>query len=328
MHFDVFNGDADGICALHQLRLAAPMAARLVTGPKHDIGLLSPAAAHRGDTVTVLDISLDTNRAALLALLERGVEVEYFDHHFAGAIPSHRALVAHIDPAPDVCTSMLVDRHLSGRHRLWAIVAAFGDNLASAALGLAQSCGLSAAQAAQLRELGESMNHNAYGDTEADLIVPPAALYAALRPYSSPFDFIAAEPLVSALSDARRADIETARKWPPATVMPCGTLHILPDARWARRVRGTLANELANAAPNLAHAVLTTDARGDYAVSVRAPLAAPHGADRLCQAFAGGGRVAAAAIDVLAHDRLDEFKRAFERAFCAAGCPAPKQDAP
>jgi hypothetical protein len=30
MYFDVFNGDADGLCALHQLSLAEPRAARLV----------------------------------------------------------------------------------------------------------------------------------------------------------------------------------------------------------------------------------------------------------------------------------------------------------
>ena len=34
MHIDVFNGDADGICALIQLRLVSPMAAHLVTGVK------------------------------------------------------------------------------------------------------------------------------------------------------------------------------------------------------------------------------------------------------------------------------------------------------
>jgi hypothetical protein len=40
-HCDVFNGDADGICALHQLRLAAPMPATLVTGPKHDVDFIA-----------------------------------------------------------------------------------------------------------------------------------------------------------------------------------------------------------------------------------------------------------------------------------------------
>ncbi|HZV66950.1 MAG TPA: hypothetical protein VFG03_18780, partial [Telluria sp.] len=38
--YDVFNGDADGICALHQLRLAQPAETRLITGVKRDIALL------------------------------------------------------------------------------------------------------------------------------------------------------------------------------------------------------------------------------------------------------------------------------------------------
>ncbi len=38
--FDVFNGDADGICALLQLRLANPLESILVTGVKRDIRLL------------------------------------------------------------------------------------------------------------------------------------------------------------------------------------------------------------------------------------------------------------------------------------------------
>ena len=44
---DVFNGDADGLCALHQLRLAEPLAdAQLVTGVKRDIALLDPNTRH------------------------------------------------------------------------------------------------------------------------------------------------------------------------------------------------------------------------------------------------------------------------------------------
>jgi len=47
--FDVFNGDADGICALHQLRLAEPRAADLITGVKRDIALLKRVPAGAGD---------------------------------------------------------------------------------------------------------------------------------------------------------------------------------------------------------------------------------------------------------------------------------------
>ena len=38
--YDVFNGDADGICALVQLRHAEPRNAQLITGVKRDISLL------------------------------------------------------------------------------------------------------------------------------------------------------------------------------------------------------------------------------------------------------------------------------------------------
>src|ERR1700757_2170609 len=98
MHFDAFNGDADGICALHQLRLAEPKPSFLITGVKRDIALLRRVTAEAGDSVTALDISLDANRSALIALLGRGVRVEYFDHHFAGDLPAHSNLAAVIDP--------------------------------------------------------------------------------------------------------------------------------------------------------------------------------------------------------------------------------------
>ena len=55
-YFDVFNGDADGICALHQLRLAEPRSSRLITGTKREIKLLDRVQAHPRDEVTVLDI--------------------------------------------------------------------------------------------------------------------------------------------------------------------------------------------------------------------------------------------------------------------------------
>ena len=43
--YDIFNGDADGICALHQLRLADPCDARLITGVKREIDLVSRCSA-------------------------------------------------------------------------------------------------------------------------------------------------------------------------------------------------------------------------------------------------------------------------------------------
>lgn len=70
--FDIFNGDADGICALHQLRLAQPADAILISGAKREVTLLRHAHAQMRDRVSVLDISLDSNRDSLTALLDRG----------------------------------------------------------------------------------------------------------------------------------------------------------------------------------------------------------------------------------------------------------------
>ncbi len=92
-YYDIFNGDADGICALQQLRLVEPVGGVCITSVKRDIALLERVEAAAGDDVTALDISLDTNRAGLDKLLARGARVRYFDHHFAGEIPNHLSLV-------------------------------------------------------------------------------------------------------------------------------------------------------------------------------------------------------------------------------------------
>ena len=94
IHFDVFNGDADGICALTQLRNAQPREAQLVTGVKRDINLLERVDASEGSQVTVLDVSLDKNREGLQRALAAGADVFYCDHHFAGDIPDSQNLQA------------------------------------------------------------------------------------------------------------------------------------------------------------------------------------------------------------------------------------------
>jgi len=315
-HFDIFNGDADGICALLQLRLAAPMDAILVTGAKRDVALLDRVGGESGDSATVLDISLAVNRSSLQRLLDRGVAIQYFDHHYAGEIPVHPGLEAHIDPDPLVCTGILVDRHLRGRHRIWAVVAAFGDNLTAAARDLASSLALTAQQVPPLRDLGDCLTYNAYGVGVDDAIVHPAELFRMLLRRADPFRFMATDAAFAAIDAARRRDLDLARRTRPAQALPRARVYVLPDAAWARRVRGIYSNELANAEPGLAHALLTAHADGGFAVSVRAPLANASGADALCRRFpGGGGRAAAAGIDHLPQERLDEFVQALGEAF-------------
>ncbi len=315
-YYDVFNGDADGICALHQLRLADPLDSTLVTGLKRDIALLQSVPASDGDVVTVLDLSLDRNREALAALLERGVVVHYFDHHFAGTIPSHPGLLTVIDDSGRTCTSALIDRYLRGRFRIWAVVGAFGDSLDDLAAELALPLGLDAQRLEHLRELGTNLNYSAYGQSEADVLVPPPQLYRIVSHYADPFELIANEPLLERLADERRNDIERALAAKSLRATACADAWLLPDAAWSRRVSGTFANRLVLQAPHRAHAVLTPLGGDGYVVSVRAPRGQGPSAAEFCRRFpTGGGRMSAAGIDRLEAARLDGFLEAFGEAW-------------
>jgi hypothetical protein len=314
-YFDVFNGDADGLCALHQLRLAQPRDATLVTGTKRDIALLAQVVASAGDAVTVLDLSMAVNHTALLALLEHGVTVQYIDHHDAGVIPTHPCLDAIIRTTAVDCTALMVDDLLQGAFRRWALVGAFGDNLASEAMRLGTELGLSDHQLSRLKRLGEALNYNAYGDSEEDLIVHPARLYQQVHRYTDPFDFLEAEPVFDTIETQCRHDLSQAQDVAPLALTETAHVVLLPDSNASRRVRGLLANRLVSDDTTRAQAVLTHDRYGGYTVSVRAPLSGPLSSKRaanFCAEFAhGGGRGLAAGINQLPRQALAKFIERF-----------------
>ena len=316
--FDVYNGDADGICALTQLRLAEPRAAQLVTGVKRDIELLDKVTAQAGDRLTVLDVSLDKNREGLQRVLAAGAEVLYVDHHYAGEIPQSPQLTALINEAADVCTSLLVNGRLQNRYAAWAVVGAFGDNLSQSAEMIARPLGLSVAALRQLEELGTYMNYNGYGECVEDLHFTPEALFRLVSVHESPLQFIqTGREHFEKLADGYHSDMSRAAgtKAEP-TSNERAALFILPDAAWARRVSGVYSNDLTNLHPDRAHAVLTEKADGCYLVSVRAPLNRKKGADELCRGFpTGGGRAAAAGINALPAAQLAAFAQAFKQQF-------------
>lgn len=311
--YDVFNGDADGICALAQLRNAEPRDSVLVTGVKRDIALLERVEAQAGDRVTVLDVSLDKNRTGLQRALAAGASVFYVDHHFAGDIPDSGDLTAVINTAADVCTSILVNGHLRGQFVEWAITGAFGDNLRTSAQALAAPLTLSEQQLTTLENLGIYINYNGYGSNLEDLHFTPDALYQRVSRYASPFHFIDdSRDDFARLENGYRDDMAAAADVQPEFVNDNVAAYLLPNAAWARRVSGVYSNDLANGTPARAHAVLTEKANGNYLISVRAPLDNKTGADELCRRFpTGGGRAAAAGVNDLPADQLQAFIDAF-----------------
>lgn len=313
--YDIFNGDADGICALHQLRLAEPRDAELVTGVKRDIELLARVEPRPGDEITVLDVSLETNRGPLMRMLEAGVRCRYFDHHFAGAVPSHPLLDAHIDTSPSVCTSLIVDRYLRGKHRAWAVVAAFGDNLPESALAAAADLHVSAHDLELLRELGECLNYNAYGESVEDLHFHPAELYRRLRHSADPLVFAARAPEFDLLRRAYAGDLEQARTLPVLQRGEGCIAVFMPDEAWCRRVAGAFANDLSLRHPARAVALLVRR-QGGYRVSLRAPQNAAQGIQHLARQFdSGSGRERAAGIQFLPEQDVERLLELIERTY-------------
>ena len=310
MHYDVFNGDADGICSLLQLRLEQPLVSTRITGIKRDIALLERAPAEPGDAVTVLDISMIKNSNALRQLLDKGVVVDYIDHHAAGEIPDHPNLTATISEAPEVCTALLVNGRLRSARVEWAIAGAFGDNLDEPAQRLADKSGFQGSHIAALKELGVCINYNGYGLSLDDLHFHPNVLYESLFEAERPQAFLDS-PTFRQLQQGYQQDLAASAALTPVVDEPAFAVYQLPDATWARRVSGVFSNDLVRAFPRRAHAVLTERDDGSFLVSVRAPFDRRTGAETVCSQFeTGGGRQAAAGIDRLPADELGRLVNA------------------
>ncbi|RBP51633.1 DHH family phosphoesterase [Arenicella xantha] len=308
-YIDCFNGDADGICALTQLRLHQPVDSLLVTGVKRDIKLLERVSAEQADLVTVLDISLDKNRAELDRVLGQGAQVFYCDHHYAGDLPEHHNLTTLINTAPDVCTSLLINHRLKGRFLEWAVVGTFGDNLSRAASALAKPLSLSDKDLNLLQNLGIYLNYNGYGASLDDLYFDPAELFKRTSQYRSAFEFMRDDvDTYATLEQGYHSDMAKAAQLEPEHQTADAAVYVLPCEAWARRVSGVFSNDLANKHENRAHAVLTERSDGDFLVSVRAPMSKKRGADVVCRQFdTGGGRAAAAGINQLAAADVAKF---------------------
>lgn len=315
-YYDVFNGDADGICALHQLRMAEPRQSILITGVKRDIKLLDKIKNVNEAVITVFDVSLDTNRSALEKLLNQGCKVTYIDHHFAGEIPRSANLETHIDADPEICTSLIVDILLKGRFRAWAVAAAFGDNQHASAKKAAASLSLTEKEVGSLRELGELLNYNGYGATVEDLHIAPDKLYKALHPYEDPLIFFNESSVLGRLRSGYKDDMDKGMQFAPVKQSKAGRIFRFPHEPWARRVAGVFINQRARERADLAHALLIDLGNGAYMVSVRAPFNRKQGADELCRMFpTGGGRAAGAGINSLPGEKIDTFFDNFDRIF-------------
>ena len=317
MHYDIFNGDADGIFALHQYRLVHPQVdAKIITGVKRDIKLLRQLENIKNSKLTVFDVSLDSNREPLTKILAAENNVLYFDHHFAGEIPDVPALTTYISPSAETCTSIIVNEYLDHAYPLWAICGAYGDNLHKSAKDIESTLGLSIDQGKALMELGELFNYNGYGADLSDLHFEPAELYLAIQPFDNPFDFIQNGTQLKRLRKGHADDMALAMEQMPHSSPGKNRVYTFPDKPWARRVSGVFSNLKAREQQHAAHAIITENNDNTLRISVRAPLTDRRDADTLCKSFpTGGGRAAAAGINALPAELLDTFLESFQSTY-------------
>ncbi|TKF74937.1 DHH family phosphoesterase [Vibrio kanaloae] len=324
MHYDVFNGDADGIIALLQLRLSEPKDSVLISGVKRDIKLVSQVVTQMVEqgnvlSVAVLDVSMEKNLSALHNLLDANIDVFYCDHHRTGEVPRSQHLETLVNTAPECCTSLLINQKLNGEYVAWAIAAAFGDNLKTVATQLAVENGFDDPQIAFLEELGTLVNYNGYGTSLSDLHFTPITLYQTLYQYPNPFHLLDDKDSVFyRLRAAYQNDHQQLSNLVPVYESEVVRVFELPGEAWARRISGVFGNEIVNQDSHRAQAVLTKNQDGEsYTVSLRAPLSNRTGADEICSSFAtGGGRKAAAGINQLSEVDKANFISLVERYYC------------
>ena len=315
-NYDVFNGDTDGIFAWHQLRLAHPRDATLVTGVKRDVGLVGRVDAGEGDMVTVLDVSHAKNRKDVQRLLDSGALVEYFDHHNAGELIDHPNMTYHINTEPNVSTGLIVNSHVGGKNCLWSIATAFGDNHMVLAMNMAKSENLSGEQTTLLKQIGLVVNYNSYGQTVGDLFFPPEEIAEATKACGSDiFRFTEQSDIFSTLLENFSADMSSAVCQEPYSISDNAVIYTLPNEAWTHRVMGAFSNHLVSSNKDLACAIAVLNSDGTYRISVRSSINNPYGAGNLCKKFGGGGREKAGGVNNLVASELDDFKKEFDRIF-------------
>lgn len=319
--FDLFNGDADGIFSLLQLRQVEPRpdAAR-ITGVKRDTQLFKQIAdrVRPGDRITALDIGMARNSAGLASVLETGAKVFFCDHHPTGDIPESDNLTVLMDASAETCTAYLIDQRLDGAKSAWAICGAYGDNFQALAAKIAAERQVTL-PLGRLRELGELVDYNAYGLTIEDLHFHPSDLYDRLSAYPDPMAFIEDAPdALDTLRQGHRSDWDIAESAREIHISNAGQILSLPASPASNRISGLFANALVDEEPDKAFAVLThlgTES-GGYRVSLRAPLARKtRQANHFAADFGGGGRAEAAGIDLLTEDDMTRFIDAFTAGF-------------
>ena len=313
-YYDFFNGDADGIISLHQYRMHYPKDSQLFTGVKRDVKLLRHCTDIKDSTFTVFDISLLSNTDYIKPILDGGNYVKWFDHHEPGETDLGDNFSIKVDADPNCCTNILVDEYLNGLYRPWTICGIYGDNLHEQADKF-NPC-FNKASMAKLKEVGETLNYNGYGNEELDLTVHPKDVYLDLKDYESPFEYRKKSETYNKIYKQMKSDEAELSSSEILHESETGKVILLPNTRASIRYSGIYSNQQTTDSPDKAFAILTSVDGGNYRISIRSPKTNPYGASKLALQFpTGGGREKAAGVNELPKPELNNFIEKFEEVY-------------
>ena len=296
-HFDVFNGDADGLCALHQLRLAEPAdaVARHRPEARHRAARARRRRGRRPGHGARRLARPQSRRARAAARARRaGALVRPPPRGRDPGAPAPRG--AHRHGAGDLHER---DRRpaprralprVGGRRRVRRQPRAHRRRARRLDRPRAPASSRRCARSARISTTTPTATPRRTCSSR-----PPSSTARSRRTPTrcgSP----RRRRCVAKLRAGRLADMGARSRWRP--IGRASTCYPTPTGRDGSS--GTLANDLAARAPDRAHAVLVPCPNDGYRVSIRAPRAAPNGCAALAREFAtGGGREAAAGIDHL-----------------------------
>jgi hypothetical protein len=313
-YYDFFNGDADGIISLHQYRLHFPKKSEVFTGVKRDVKLLRHAVEIKNSTLSVFDISLLSNKDYMGEVLNNNNRVTWFDHHEPGETDLGENFSIKVDADPNCCTNILVDKYIDGLHRPWTICGAYGDNLHEQAEKLNPN--FNEKIMSELKEIGETLNYNGYGNELSDLTVDPKEVYLDLHQYVSPFQYRKKSEIYNKIHTQLISDKAELSSSEILHDTDTGKVILLPNTKASVRYSGIYSNQQTTDDPDKAFAILTLVDEENYRVSIRSPKTNPYGASKLALQFpTGGGREKAAGVNELPKSELINFISKFEEVY-------------
>ena len=311
MDYYIFNGDADGIIATRIFSGINGGKNKFITGVKRDISLLKQVEHLQNQTISVFDIAIEKNLMALEKLLKNNCIIKWFDHHISKDIPNNRNFKPVLNTDPKVNTTWLVSNYQK-KFTPWTVAGLFGDNMTKTALNIGQIIDLNNEQIELLKDFGELLNYNSYGEKLADLFFPPVEILKRTYDFTDIFDLIDQTDIYEILSEGRDKDLKKARN---AEIIAPGVIRF-PNEAWAKRVIGIYANGISNREPEMAHAVLVENKEMDFVVSVRSAINQEKNVAEFCSLFpTGGGRMKAGGINKLPKRKLESFLAAFHLYF-------------